>query len=115
MHNMGIEFPARGEMGFFDLGPPPDPGPIEILIRTHYSGVTNGTERHSLMNDFGRTNYPCHAGYQHVGVVEAVGNRVETFAEGDVVFLGVHGGHRGWHLVNVETTNKDKIGGQRCN
>ena len=106
MQNIGIEFPARGEMAFFDLGPPPAPGPTEIQTRTHYSGVTNGTERHNLMNDFGGTNYPCRAGYQHVGVVEAMGNRVEAFAEGDVVFLGVHGGHRGWHLVNVESTNE---------
>lgn len=106
MQNIGIEFPAQGEMAFFDLGPPPAPAPTEIRIRTLYSGVTNGTERHALMNDFGRTNYPTRAGYQHVGVVDGVGNRVAAFSVGDVIFLGIHGGHRGWHLVNVETTNE---------
>ena len=25
MQNIGIEFPAQGEMAFFDLGPPPAP------------------------------------------------------------------------------------------
>ena len=92
MQNIGIEFPAQGEMAFFDLGPPPAPAPTEIRIRTLYSGVTNGTERHALMNDFGGTNYPTRAGYQHVGVVDGVGNRVEPFSVGDVIFLGVHGG-----------------------
>ena len=103
MHNIGIEFTARGEMGFFNLGPPPDPGPTQILIRTHYSGITNGTERHTLMADFGGGGSPRRAGYQHVGVVEAAGNRVKAFSEGDIVFLGRHGGHRGWHVVDVET------------
>ncbi len=106
MQNIGIEFPAQGEMAFFDLGSPPAPAPTEIRIRTLYSGVTNGTERHALMNDFGGTNYPVRAGYQHVGVVDSVGNQVEAFSVGDVVFLGVHGGHRGWHLVNLETTSE---------
>ena len=69
-------------MTFFDLGSPPAPDPTEIRIRTLYSGVTNGTERHALMNDFGGTNYPTRAGYQHVGVVDGVGNRVEAFFGG---------------------------------
>ena len=106
MQNIGIEFPAQGVMAFLDLGSPPAPDSTEIRIRTLYSGVTNGTERHALMNDFGGTNYPVRAGYQHVGVVDSVGNQVEAFSVGDVVFLGVHGGHRGWHLVNLETTNE---------
>lgn len=105
MTNIGIEFPALGEMGFFDLPEPPDPGPTEILILTHYSGVTNGTERQALMADFGKGN-PSRPGYQHVGVIEAVGSKVNTFAEGDIVFLGNHGGHRGWHIADVAATNE---------
>jgi 2-desacetyl-2-hydroxyethyl bacteriochlorophyllide A dehydrogenase len=106
MHNIGVEFTARGEMGFLDLAPPPAPAPTEIIIRTHYSGVTNGTERHVLMDDFGGGDYPRRAGYQHQGVVEAAGSRVTAFAEGDAVFLGNHGGHRGWHLVDTEAINE---------
>lgn len=102
MHNIGIEFTARGEMGFYDLGPPPAPAPTQILIRTHYSGITNGTERHALMGDFGYGGgYPGRHGYQHVGAVEAVGDQVKTFSEGDMVFFGHYVGHRGWHIVDV--------------
>jgi len=102
MHNTGIEFTARGEMGFYDLGPAPDPGPTQILIRTHYSGITNGTERHALMGDFGYGGgYPGRHGYQHVGVVEAAGNQVKAFSEGDILFFGHYVGHRGWHVVDV--------------
>jgi len=102
MHNIGVEFTARGEMGFYDLGVPPDPGPMQILIRTHYSGITNGTERHALMGDLGYGGgYPGRHGYQHVGVVEAAGNQVKAFSEGDIVFFGNYVGHRGWNIVEV--------------
>ena len=102
MHNIGIEFTARGEMGFCDLGNAPDPGPTQILIRTHYSGITNGTERHALMGDFGYGGgYPGRHGYQHVGVVEAAGSQVQAFTEGNIVFFGHYVGHRGWHIVEV--------------
>jgi len=102
MHNIGIEFTARGEMGFYELGNAPDPGPTQIIIRTHYSGITNGTERHALMGDFGYGGgYPGRHGYQHVGVVEAAGSQVKAFSQGDIVFFGHYVGHRGWHVVEV--------------
>ena len=105
MNNIGIEFPILGEMSFFDLPDPPLPGPTEILTHTHFSGVTNGTERHGLMADFG-SRYPARSGYQHVSVIQAVGRRVDAFAVGDTVFLGNHGGHRGWHIVDLASTNE---------
>jgi 2-desacetyl-2-hydroxyethyl bacteriochlorophyllide A dehydrogenase len=102
MHNIGIEFTARGEMGFYGLGTPPAPEPTQILIRTYYSGITNGTERHALMGDFGYGGgYPGRHGYQHVGIIEAVGSDVKAFSEGDMVFFGHYVGHRGWHIVAV--------------
>ena len=102
MHNIGIEFTERGKMGFYDLGQPPAPGSTQILIRTRYSGITNGTERHALMADFGYGGgYPGRHGYQHVGVVEAAGKKVKAFSEGDMVFYGHYVGHRGWNIVEV--------------
>lgn len=105
MKCIGIEFPKLGEAGLFDLPDPPQPGPTEIVTRTLFSGVTNGTERHSLMADFG-SRFPARSGYQHVSVVEEVGSRVDQFSVGETVFLGNHGGHRGWHLVDLAATNE---------
>ena len=105
MKCIGIEFPKLGEARQFDLPDPPQPGPTEIVTRTLFSGVTNGTERHTLMADFG-SRFPARAGYQHVSVIEAVGRRVDQFTAGETVFLGNHGGHRGWHLVDLAAANE---------
>jgi len=102
MRNLGIEYPARGQMAFYDLGEPPPLGPGEALLETIYSGVTNGTERHALMADHGYGGgFPGRHGYQHVCRVAAVGEGVESLSAGDMVFLGLYVGHRGWHVVNT--------------
>ena len=105
MKSIGIEFPKLGVARKFDLPEPPKPGPTEIVTRTLFSGVTNGTERHSLMADFS-SRFPARSGYQHVSVIEEVGHRVDQFSVGETVFLGNHGGHRGWHLVDLAASNE---------
>ena len=105
MKCIGIEFPELGKTRLFDLPDPPQPGPTEIVTRTLFSGVTNGTERHSLMADFG-SRFPARSGYQHVSVIEEVGRSVDQFSAGETVFLGNHGGHRGWHLVDLAASNE---------
>ncbi len=115
MYNIGIEFTARGKMGFYDLGEPPDPGPTQILLRTLYSGITNGTERHALMGDFGYGGgYPGRHGYQHVAVVEKVGRQVRAFSEGDIVFYGQYVGHRGWNIVEVGSDDTASFTSHLC-
>ena len=102
MRNLGIEFPAPGEMRFYDLGPPPAPGPRQVLIETHYSGVTNGTERHALLGEHGwQGAFPGRPGYQHVGRMLAIGEGATGWAVGDWVYYGRYVGHRGWHLQEV--------------
>jgi len=101
MHNIGIEYPAKGEMRFYDLGEPRAPEAFELLLRTRYSGITNGTERHALLAEHGWNHFPGRHGYQHVGQVEAVGSAVQGFRPGDWVFFGHYVGHRGWHIVDV--------------
>lgn len=101
MREIGIEYPSRGEMGFCELGPPPEPGPSQILLATRYSGITNGTERHTLMADHGYGAYPGRHGYQHVARVAAVGEGAHGFTPGDWVFHGRYVGHRGWHVVDL--------------
>ncbi len=102
MRNVGIEFPARGQMAFCDLGEPPAVGPGQALLETLYSGITNGTERHALMADHGYGGgFPGRHGYQHVCRVAAVGEGVESLRVGDTLFLGEYVGHRGWHVVSA--------------
>ena len=106
VHNLGIQYPAAKQVRFIDLGAPPDPGPTQVLIGTHYSGVTNGTERHALLGEhFWKTAFPSSHGYQHVGRIVKRGEAVQGFKEGDWVFCGQYVGHRGWNLVDVGTAD----------
>lgn len=101
MINKAIQFEAKGKAGFIDIGEPGVPGPYEVLMRTRFSGITNGTERHMLMSDFGPTPYPKRVGYQQVGIIEAMGSEVQGFAVGDTVFYGNFVGHASWNIVRV--------------
>ena len=100
MRNVAVEFTARGEMGFADLGPPPEVGPTQVLLETLWSGITNGTERHALMCDhgYGGAQFPSRHGYQHVCRVAAAGELVTALRVGETVFLGDYVGHVGWHV-----------------
>jgi len=114
MRNIGIEYPARGEMRFCDIGAPGSFKPTEILIRTHYSGITNGTERHALLAEHGWKVFPGRHGYQHVGTVEAAGSDVEDFKPGDWVYFGRYVGHRGWHVQDVACADAQSNDSHLC-
>lgn len=114
MRNIGIEFPAKGQMHFCDIGSPRELKPSEILIETYYSGITNGTERHALMAEHGWTQFPGRHGYQHVGKVKAVGSEVENFEPGDWIYYGQYVGHRGWHIQDVSCTDINSYGSHLC-
>jgi 3-hydroxyethyl bacteriochlorophyllide a dehydrogenase len=114
MRRIGIEYPQRGQMRLSDIGEPPPLQPTQILIRTCYTGVTNGTERHALLGEHGFTVYPSRHGYQHVGQVEAVGASVKEFQPGDWVFYGQYVGHRGWNVVDVGCTDVHSYGSHLC-
>jgi 2-desacetyl-2-hydroxyethyl bacteriochlorophyllide A dehydrogenase len=92
---------AEREIGFVELPAPPEPGPTQILIETAYSGITNGTERHCLVGEFGSLTFPAFNGYQQVGQIVALGDKARGFEQGDWVFYGQYVGHRGWNLVDV--------------
>ncbi len=114
MHNIGIEFAARGQMRFCEIGSPGEVNKSQLLIRTHYSGITNGTERHALMAEHGWTHFPGRHGYQHVGRVEAIGSEVLGFKEGDWVYFGRYVGHRGWHVQDMPYADTHSNGSHLC-
>jgi len=103
MRNSGLEFTSRGVVGFRELGHPPSPGASEILLETVYTGVTNGTERHTLLTEHGYGGkFPARCGYQHVARVADRGRDVTDYAVGDRVFYGGYVGHNGWNLVQED-------------
>ena len=64
-----------------------DPGPEHILIRALYSGVSIGTEFALIRNKISTWGqYPICTGYQGVGVIEQVGDQVDTFKVGDKIY-----------------------------
>ncbi len=65
----------------------PDPGPDRVHIRTLRSGVSIGTEFALIRNEISWGPYPLCVGYQAVGVIEEVGEQVEGFAVGDIVYF----------------------------
>ncbi len=101
MREVGLQFPGPGQVEFCELGAPPEAGRGQVLLETIYSGITNGTERHGLMDEHGFGRFPGRHGYQHVCRVAGVGEGVEALAKGDRVFYGQYVGHRGWHLADV--------------
>jgi bacteriochlorophyllide a dehydrogenase len=105
VRTVGIEYPAKGQMHFKELGDPPKLKPTEVLVHTHYTGITNGTERHAMMAEHGWGQFPSAHGYQCVGTIDAAGSDVTGFAVGDWVFYGQYLGHRGWHVVDVSVPN----------
>ena len=65
----------------------PDPGPEHLLIRALYSGVSIGTEFALIRNKISSWGqYPLCTGYQGVGVIEHVGEKVDTFKVGDKIY-----------------------------
>ena len=58
----------------------PDPAPNQIRIKTHYSGVSIGTE-FAYITGKGKIagkSHPMCTGYQGTGIVEAVGKDIKT-------------------------------------
>jgi 2-desacetyl-2-hydroxyethyl bacteriochlorophyllide A dehydrogenase len=64
----------------------PDPGDDDLVIRTHTSGVSVGTEFALIRNKLSWGPYPLCTGYMGTGVVETVGDEVEGFSAGDAVY-----------------------------
>jgi 2-desacetyl-2-hydroxyethyl bacteriochlorophyllide A dehydrogenase len=64
-----------------------DPKPDQVAIKTHWSGVSIGTEFALVRNKISWGPYPLCTGYMGSGVVEAVGSEINNFAVGDNVYF----------------------------
>ena len=104
MRSIGLEVIAKGELAFCDLGDPAQLGPKEVLLETKYTAITNGTERHALLMEYGFRGgvLPGRHGYQHIARIAARGEQVTHFETGDYVFLGEYLGHNAWNIVNED-------------
>lgn len=65
----------------------PELGDDDVLIRTEYSGVSQGTEVDAFRGDRRELTFPTITGYQSVGIIEAAGPAVRRFAVGDRVLF----------------------------
>ena len=83
-------FTAPGEVEVRQV-PVPDPGPNEVLIRSEYSIISNGTESWVWAGRFhspgqpARMHFPWVPGYQRMGVIEQVGADVTNLQAGQRV------------------------------
>lgn len=64
-----------------------DPAPDQIAIRTHYTGVSIGTEFALIRGKLSWGTYPLCTGYMGTGVVESVGEGIDNFKVGDAVYF----------------------------
>lgn len=65
----------------------PDPAPDQIAIRTHFSGVSIGTEFALVRNKLNWGPYPLCTGYMGTGIVERAGQLVTDVKAGDAVYF----------------------------
>ncbi|HEV8525906.1 MAG TPA: zinc-dependent alcohol dehydrogenase family protein [Terriglobales bacterium] len=86
MRAMVLEQPRLAEENPLELRnlPVPEPGTGEIRIRVRYCGVCH-TDLHTVEGDLGLPKLPVVPGHQIVGTVDALGEGVRAFHEGDRV------------------------------
>ena len=95
----GIWFTSEGQAEFLDE-PEPTCEEDTVLLRTIYSGLSNGTERNKLMGgNYSRGKYPDRIGYQHVSEVIECGEEITRFRKGDMVFTATFPGHVPFHVA----------------
>lgn len=95
----GVMFTAKGVTEIIDE-PKPTCGDNEILLKTLFSGLSNGTERSFLTGGpYGPKKWPCRIGYQNVSEVVETGAGVTAYQPGDVIYTGTSPGHVAYHTI----------------
>jgi NADPH2:quinone reductase len=86
-------------MQWADL-PTPSPGPGQLLVRVHASGI-NFAETRMRAGTYSGQELPFVMGMESAGVIEAVGRDVSGFAVGDRVFGRARGSHATHVLIDA--------------
>ena len=81
---------AGGDFEVVDL-PIPDPGPGEVRVKVHACGICHSDA--FVKEGAFPIEFPRVPGHEVAGVVDAVGDGVALWEEGDAVGVGWHGGH----------------------
>jgi bacteriochlorophyllide a dehydrogenase len=76
--------PCAVELHEYEL---PEPNADDVVIRTEYSGVSQGTEVDAYRGERPELAFPTVTGYQSVGIVEWTGDAVTGMAVGDRVLF----------------------------
>mgnify|MGYP001083853126 CR=1 FL=1 len=98
-----ICYPEKGKVAFEEKAKPVCHS-TGVLIKTHYSGLSNGTERNVMMGGNYGGGYPCCPGYQVLGEVVERGREVTHFEVGDLVYCANCGfGH--WEYLPAEANS----------
>jgi len=93
-----VYFIEKGKTAILD-NPIPVCADDTVLLKTLYSGMTNGTERNVLMGgNYGGT-FPTKCAYQLVSEVVERGAEITGFNVGDIVYTGTFPGHVEYHLA----------------
>ncbi len=98
MKSKAVVFTEKGQVCYQDVDTP-NPGPEDVVIRTKYSWISNGTEGSFLKCERVdgiqpwlpgmKKPYPMVPGYQKVGIVEGIGRNVKGYKEGQWVFATI--------------------------
>jgi len=121
MKGAAVVFERPGEVVFREV-PIPEPAPGDVVVRTRYSLISNGTESSFLRGErvSGDTParpgdtlpFPRVTGYQKVGIVEKAAETDDRVKVGQWVFVAAskvalpsvsHGGHVGVAVADVNT------------
>ena len=96
MKAQAVVFEDRNQVDFREIQVP-DPTPGDVVVRTRFSWISNGTESSYLRGERSNGESPYRAGgppifprvpgYQKTGTVETVGSQVDGLRRGDWVFV----------------------------
>lgn len=95
----GVMFTSKGVTEIIEE-PNPQCSEDKVLLRTLFSGISNGTERSFLTGGvYGGQKWPNRIAYLNVSEVVETGSGITNYEKGDVVYTGTYPGHVEYHTA----------------